>query len=160
VHLSGKLHGWEVLMQYAHIFDRPKKKRHYTDLPDIVLKRQKIQMKGMQPMMGQMGMGMPSMMGMPMMVPGDKMPVGVPPSVGQAVLPPQIPNVQLPKDLVGLQSSVKPDTLVPSAAEIAKATMNPASLHSMLATGSPLAPKDDKTAIVSTSAMKIENQSV
>jgi len=62
VHLSGKLHGWDVLMQFAHIFDRPKKKRHYSDLPDIIVKRQRVQMKGMQPMMG---LGLP-MMGMPM----------------------------------------------------------------------------------------------
>jgi len=41
VHLTGKVHGKEMLMNFAHIFDRPKKRRRITDLPDIIVKRQR-----------------------------------------------------------------------------------------------------------------------
>lgn len=41
VHLSGKMHGMDILMNFAHIFDRPRKKRRITDLPDIIVKKHK-----------------------------------------------------------------------------------------------------------------------
>jgi len=171
VHLSGKLHGWDVLMQFAHIFDRPKKKRHYSDLPDIIVKRQKTQLKGMQPMMNQMNMGMPGMMGMPMMVRGGQQGQGlspgkVPSPNASAGLPPQIqipqgiqkgimPEVAL-KDAMKIDLNLKLET--PSAADIAQASLKQSTL-SILATGSPGAQdaKEEKTAIISSNEMAVEN---
>jgi len=180
VHLSGKLHGWDVLMQFAHIFDRPKKKRHYSDLPDIIVKRQKTQMKGMQPMMSQMGMGMNGMMGMPPHMsqfggpPGaGKMPTGmsprgpgIPPEIGQLQIPTVKESSLLPdvkKVMEGLNLQIDTSLMPPISdiAKLAQASMNPSAISSILS-ASPTAPnladfKDEKTAIVSNSVdMKID----
>lgn len=156
VHLSGKLHGWDVLMQFAHIFDRPKKKRHYSDLPDIVVKRQKSQMKGMQPMISGMGLMQPGMMIPPMM--GDssaKPPSGIPPSLNMPKglqMPPSIPNLKLPDEIQKQLDSVMKNVDAKLPTSVDMDTVVTSAMPSILATGSPKAAAEVKTTIVSSNS--------